>query len=92
MDKGELALVGLTAYKQHDFPRAIEHLAPLIEADPQLWRCRLYLAEAYLETSQYDYALQEFHEITEACPDLAITSRAAIGIKSIALVGKAKAN
>jgi thioredoxin-like negative regulator of GroEL len=76
MKTDELASSGLQAYQSGEYASAASYLTLLLERQPKLWTCRLYLAMAYYRAGECKRAEHELKTIAQFSTDQTIKKRA----------------
>ncbi|CAN5418131.1 hypothetical protein BH10CYA1_BH10CYA1_02260 [soil metagenome] len=66
-------LLGLEAYKDKAYARAIEHLQL---ADPEQWEAQLYLGMSYYMIGRHIDARTKFAQMRDHCPVLPLREKA----------------
>ncbi|HEY9792051.1 MAG TPA: hypothetical protein V6D22_16715 [Candidatus Obscuribacterales bacterium] len=83
MENDELARHGLRAYEFGEFPVAVDFLKTLLDREPKLWTCRLYLAMSYLRMGEDSHARQELNSINQYCTDQSVKKKALDALRSM---------
>lgn len=83
MKNDELASLGIQAFQGGDYEAAIEFLAELIQRQPGLWTCRLYLAMAYQYAGNETKARDELGTIGQWTTDQTIKKKALDALRAL---------
>src|SRR5262245_45592134 len=95
MKNDELASFGIQAFRAGEYATAVEFLAELINRQPALWTCRLYLAMSYQCHGNEHKAKEELTTISQWATDQTVKKKAvdalrAINARAAALAEKAQ--
>lgn len=83
MENDELARHGLRAYEFGEFPVAVDFLKTLLDRQPKLWTCRLYLAMSYQRMGEVSKARQELMDICQFSTDQSVKKKAQDALRSL---------
>lgn len=81
MKNDELASAGINAYQNGDYDVAINCLTKLLDDEPSLWTCRLYLAMAYQCSGMRGKARFELDTLCQWATDQTIKRKATEALK-----------
>jgi hypothetical protein len=79
----ELASLGIQAFQSGDYETSVEFLSELINRQPALWTCRLYLAMAYSCQGNEAKARDELRTISEWTTDQSIKKKATDALRAL---------
>jgi thioredoxin-like negative regulator of GroEL len=83
MRNDELATAGINAYKNGNYDVAINCLTKLLDNEPSLWTCRLYLAMAYQSSGMRGKARSELDTICQWTTDQTIKRKALEALRAL---------
>lgn len=83
MRNDELASAGINAYQNGDYDVAIKYLTQLLDNDPGLWTCRLYLAMSYQSSGSIGKARSELDTICQWTTDQTIKRKALSALRAL---------
>ena len=79
----DLIQVALLAFRHGRYADAVELLVQVVDAEPNNWLAKLYLATAYGKDGRYSDSQRLFKRMAADCPDAHLKAKANDGLRIV---------
>jgi tetratricopeptide (TPR) repeat protein len=79
----DLIQVALLAFRHGRYSDAVELLLQVVDAEPENWLAKLYLATAYGKDGRFSDSQRLFKRMSTDCPDAQLKAKALDGLRIV---------